>query len=327
MRHKPGRGPPGRSRPGRVRWPSCSRCASGRLQRFLWERALSPRRAPGRFPAARSPPARRSRRRSGGTSRRRSTSERSRTSSSSARGAIRAAIPRTVSSRPPSSASSPPASTRSCPRTLPGSPSTACGARLRSRRIVLAGRERLRGKLSYTNIGFALAPPTFTLSELRDLYTAALGHDVSATNLKRVLLRRDVLEATGSRREPGRTGGRPAEVYRFRVRPLESLIRSPPYVRLGRGDPRSGDGRPRGIGPPQSVTGNAWGGGCGRRTEQMLRRLLILAVALAALALPGFSPRGRRQLRLRRRRPRPSARRCVPRSTRALSTGASSPST
>ena len=34
--------------------------------------------------------------------------------------------------------------------------------------IVLAGRERLRGKLSYTNVGFALAPPVFTLAELRD---------------------------------------------------------------------------------------------------------------------------------------------------------------
>lgn len=87
--------------------------------------------------------------------------------------------------------------------------------------IVLAARERLRGKLSYTNVGFALAPPAFTLSELRDLYAAALGHDVSATNLKRVLLRRDVLETTGSRRESGRAGGRPAEVYRFRVRRLE----------------------------------------------------------------------------------------------------------
>ena len=87
--------------------------------------------------------------------------------------------------------------------------------------IVLAGRERLRGKLSYTNVGFALAPAAFTLSELRDLYAAALGHDVSATNLKRVLLRRNVLTATGARREPGRTGGRPAEVYRFRERTLE----------------------------------------------------------------------------------------------------------
>ena len=73
--------------------------------------------------------------------------------------------------------------------------------------IVLAARERLRGKLSYTNVGFALAPASFTLSELRDLYAAALGHDVSATNLKRVLLRRDVLEPTGFRREPGAGGG------------------------------------------------------------------------------------------------------------------------
>lgn len=87
--------------------------------------------------------------------------------------------------------------------------------------IVLAGRERLRGKLSYTNAGFALAPRTFTLSELRGVYAAALGHDVSATNLKRVLLRRGVLEPTGDRREPGRAGGRPAEVYRFRSRALE----------------------------------------------------------------------------------------------------------
>jgi ADP-ribose pyrophosphatase YjhB (NUDIX family) len=87
--------------------------------------------------------------------------------------------------------------------------------------ITLAGRERLRAKLSYTNIGFALAPPMFTISELRELYVAALGHEVSATNLQRVLLRRGVLEPTGGRREPGRVGGRPAAVYRFRSRRLE----------------------------------------------------------------------------------------------------------
>jgi ADP-ribose pyrophosphatase YjhB (NUDIX family) len=87
--------------------------------------------------------------------------------------------------------------------------------------IVLAGRERLRAKLSYTNIGFALSPPTFTISELRALYRVALGHDVSATNLQRVLLRRDVLEPTGETRGPGRAGGRPAAVYRFRSRELE----------------------------------------------------------------------------------------------------------
>jgi ADP-ribose pyrophosphatase YjhB (NUDIX family) len=87
-------------------------------------------------------------------------------------------------------------------------------------RIALAGRERLRAKLSYTNLGFALAPGMFTMAELRDLYAAALGHDVSATNLKRVLLRRGVLAPTGDRRQPGRAGGRPAELYRFRSRTL-----------------------------------------------------------------------------------------------------------
>ena len=99
--------------------------------------------------------------------------------------------------------------------------------------LVLAARERLRGKLSYTNVAFALAPPAFTISELRDLYVAALGHEVSATNLKRVLLRRNVLEAAGGRRDPGRAGGRPAALYRFRTRQLEitdpfAALRPPP---------------------------------------------------------------------------------------------------
>jgi ADP-ribose pyrophosphatase YjhB (NUDIX family) len=86
--------------------------------------------------------------------------------------------------------------------------------------IVLAGRERLRAKLSYTNLGFALAPEVFTLPQLREVYAAALGHEVSATNLKRVLLRRGLLAATGERRGPGRAGGRPAELFRFRSRVL-----------------------------------------------------------------------------------------------------------
>jgi ADP-ribose pyrophosphatase YjhB (NUDIX family) len=87
--------------------------------------------------------------------------------------------------------------------------------------IVLAGRERLRAKLSYTNIGFALAPQEFTISQLRDVYAAALGHDVSPTNLQRVLLRRGVLESTGRLRASGPTGGRPGALFHFRAPELE----------------------------------------------------------------------------------------------------------
>jgi 8-oxo-dGTP diphosphatase len=87
--------------------------------------------------------------------------------------------------------------------------------------ITLAGRERLRAKLSYSNIGFALAPETFTISELREIYIAALGYEVSATNLQRVLVRRGVLEDTGDHRAPGAAGGRPASLFRFRSRALQ----------------------------------------------------------------------------------------------------------
>jgi len=63
--------------------------------------------------------------------------------------------------------------------------------------IVGSALVRLRAKLSYTNIGFALAPPSFSIAELREIYVAALGYDVTATNLQRVLLRRNAREATG----------------------------------------------------------------------------------------------------------------------------------
>ncbi len=86
--------------------------------------------------------------------------------------------------------------------------------------IIEAGRNRLRSKLSYTNIGFALAPATFTMSELTGYYRAALGHEVDATNLQRILLRRAQIEATGERLRSGPAGGRPAAVFRFRTNAL-----------------------------------------------------------------------------------------------------------
>jgi 8-oxo-dGTP diphosphatase len=87
--------------------------------------------------------------------------------------------------------------------------------------IIDSARARLRAKLSYTTIGFALAPAQFTIAELREVYVAALGHQVSATNLQRVLLRRGAIEQTPARLASSASGGRPAAVYRFRGRQLE----------------------------------------------------------------------------------------------------------
>jgi ADP-ribose pyrophosphatase YjhB (NUDIX family) len=81
--------------------------------------------------------------------------------------------------------------------------------------MVAYARSRLAAKLSYTNLGFAIAPREFALSALRDIYEAALGYQVDATNLQRVLARRGVITRTGTTAHPGRSGGRPAAHYRF----------------------------------------------------------------------------------------------------------------
>ena len=110
------------------------------------------------------------------------------------------------SSRPPTSASSRPTSTRSSPRTRAGTRSRACPSSPSTTARSCSPAASGCGRSSRTRTSrFALAPPVFTISELRELYVAALGHEVSATNLQRVLLRRGVLEPTGERREPGRT--------------------------------------------------------------------------------------------------------------------------
>jgi ADP-ribose pyrophosphatase YjhB (NUDIX family) len=86
--------------------------------------------------------------------------------------------------------------------------------------FIAAAVDRLRAKLSYTNIGFALAPDTFTMSELRDIISAALGYPVAQTNLARVMTRRGLIMPTGRLTTSGRAGGRPAMTYRFRSREL-----------------------------------------------------------------------------------------------------------
>lgn len=81
--------------------------------------------------------------------------------------------------------------------------------------MVANAHARLAAKLSYTNIAFGLAPSEFPMSTLRDIYCAALGYEVDATNLQRVLARRNVLTRTGNTAPSGKAGGRPPALYRF----------------------------------------------------------------------------------------------------------------
>lgn len=103
--------------------------------------------------------------------------------------------------------------------------------------IVAHAHSRLVAKMSYTNIGFALAPTEFIISTLRDIYSVVLGHQVDATNLQRVLVRRGVITRTGTTARSGRSGGRPAARYRFteselRVTDEFAALRPPGWVGL-----------------------------------------------------------------------------------------------
>jgi hypothetical protein len=82
------------------------------------------------------------------------------------------------------------------------------------RRILATALGRLRGKLKYRPVVFELLPETFTLLQLQRVVEALVGIGVHKQNLRRVVESGGLVEGTG-RIDP-ETGGRPAELFRFR---------------------------------------------------------------------------------------------------------------
>jgi hypothetical protein len=82
------------------------------------------------------------------------------------------------------------------------------------RRILATGLGRLRGKLKYRPVAFELTPPEFTLSQLQRVVEAVAGVPLHKQNFRRGVERTDLVEGLG--RLHAETGGRPAELFRFR---------------------------------------------------------------------------------------------------------------
>jgi hypothetical protein len=82
------------------------------------------------------------------------------------------------------------------------------------RRILATGLGRLRGKLRYRPVVFELTPPEFTLSALQRNVEAIAGVSLHKQNFRRGLERTELVEGLG-RLDAG-TGGRPAELFRYR---------------------------------------------------------------------------------------------------------------
>lgn len=73
---------------------------------------------------------------------------------------------------------------------------------------------RLRGKLDYTPVAFALLPPLFTLRALQDVHEAILGATLNKPAFRRRMLDKGWIEGTGEREEAG--AFRPAELFRVK---------------------------------------------------------------------------------------------------------------
>ncbi|WP_108664274.1 NUDIX hydrolase [Euzebya rosea] len=91
-------------------------------------------------------------------------------------------------------------------------------------RILDAALDRVRSKLSYSNIAYGLLPEEFTMSELQEVYEAVLGMTLDKRNFRKKVRGLGLLEETGGMR---RGSHRPAALHRFASPELVLLDEGP----------------------------------------------------------------------------------------------------
>jgi 8-oxo-dGTP diphosphatase len=87
--------------------------------------------------------------------------------------------------------------------------------------IVNAAIRRIRGKLSYTPVAFALLPATFTLYDIQRVYQTVLNKTLNKDSFRKTILASGWIEATGTMQ--AQVGHRPARLYRLRDRMRNEL--------------------------------------------------------------------------------------------------------
>ena len=89
--------------------------------------------------------------------------------------------------------------------------------------ILVAARERLAAKLSYSTIAFQLLPREFTLGDLQEVYETILGKPQDKRNFRKWVMGLGRVEASGSKRVAG--AHRPAQLYRLKGRNTVDIVR------------------------------------------------------------------------------------------------------
>jgi hypothetical protein len=86
------------------------------------------------------------------------------------------------------------------------------------RRVLATALARLRGKIKYRPVVFELLPPRFTLWQLQQVAEALTGMSLHKQNFRRLVEQGGLVASTGEFAYD--TGGRPAQLFRFRRRVL-----------------------------------------------------------------------------------------------------------
>jgi 8-oxo-dGTP diphosphatase len=81
-------------------------------------------------------------------------------------------------------------------------------------RILTTAIKRIRGKVNYTPIAFALLPPSFTLYDIQRVYQTVLNKTLNKDSFRKTILGSGWIEPTGKMQ--AQVGHRPARLYRLR---------------------------------------------------------------------------------------------------------------
>jgi 8-oxo-dGTP diphosphatase len=96
--------------------------------------------------------------------------------------------------------------------------------------IVQIALRRLRNKLRYEPVGFALLNPTFLFSDLEKLYTSLLNRPLDRRNFRKKFLSLNILTELSDKVSDGK--GRPASLYQFDSERYATLTESGFYLDL-----------------------------------------------------------------------------------------------
>ncbi len=93
----------------------------------------------------------------------------------------------------------------------------------RQRAMIDAAAAHVRSRVGQAPVAFRLLPPTFTLSQLQELYELLLGRRLHKASFRRSLQAARIVEPTEVWRSEGR--GRPAQLFRYAPKKRRPAVR------------------------------------------------------------------------------------------------------